>query len=334
MSRPSSALSSFAAHLFALRGQVVAGSCLIAALASPARSQANIPAFRGDVGLLAGTQAPPGVYAGLFYNYYHASRVMDRDFVPLPITTTTNAGALLLEYSSNWKILGGRWAALMGIPWTNVALETSFLEVGSNWGFSDLYVLPLQLGWNFKQADVVFGQGFFAPTGRYQAGVSTNTGLGLWSWETSVGATVYKDTTRKLHFSTLASYQVQGEKRDTDRRPGNVLTLEGGVGARFRKINGRAGAVYYAQWKLTDDKNFILPQRFDAHHRYFGIGPEMTFGVLTQPVFLSFTIRYYREMWNRVAPQGGSLFVSGTASLPRIRPKPPTPTTTAVPARK
>ena len=320
MSRPSSALSPLFARLCALRGRVVAGCCLIAAVAVPGWSQANIPAFRGDVGLLAGTQAPPGAYAGLYYNYYHAGRVMDRDFVPVPISMTTNTAALLLQYSSNWTIVGGRWAGLVAIPWMSVAHQTTFVEQPSNWGFSDLYVRPIQLGWRFKQAELVIGQAFFAPTGRFHAYGWDDTGFGLWSWESSVGATVYKDTTRKLHFSTLASYQVQSDKRHTDRRPGNVLTLEGGLGARFRQINGRAGAVYYAQWKLTDDRNFTLPLRFDAHDRYFGIGPEMTFGLISRPVFFSFTIRYFREMWNRVAPQGGSLVLSATAHLP---PKPP-----------
>jgi hypothetical protein len=142
----------------------------------------------------------------------------------------------------------------------------------------------------------------------------------VWSWESTLGATVYKDTTKRTSFSTLASYQVQSFKRDTDQRPGQVLTLEGGIGEAVPLLKGRAGAVYYAEWKLTDDRGFNLPPNFNEHHRYFGIGPELTGGILAKPVFVTLTFRYYRELWNRVAPQGGSLVLSGTAYLP---PKPP-----------
>lgn len=292
------------------------------AVAGSANAQANIPVFRGDVGLLAGTQAPPGAYAGILYNYFNSGRVIDRVGAPLPIEMTTNAAVLLLQYSAPWKVLGGRWAGAVAVPWMSAAIDVNFVDLPeANWGFSDLYIQPLQLGWTFKQADLLFGQGVMAPTGRYHSTGGGNTGLGMWSWETTVGATVYKDTTKKLSFSTLAAFQVQSEKRDTDRRPGNVLTLEGGVGQRIRRINGRAGAVYYAQWKLTDDKNFLLPPRFDAHHRYFGIGPEFTGGVIAKPAVVFLTVRYYRELWSRVAPQGGSLYVSATAYLPPKQPK-------------
>jgi hypothetical protein len=302
--------------------RVLSAVALGVAVAGSANAQANIPIFRGDVGLLAGTQAPAGAYAGVFYDYYNAGRVLDRAAVVDPITTNINTLALSLQYSSNWKILGARWAALAVVPTTSLALDVVNLEMTSHWGVGDAYVMPLQLGWTLKQADLLFGQAVFAPSGRFDINSSNNTGLGVWSWESSFGATVYKDTSRKLHFSTLASYQVNSTKRGTDRRPGNVLTLEGGVGQRVRKINGRAGAVYYASWKVTDDRNFFHVEEFDARDRRFGIGPEVTGGFLVKPVFINLTLRYYRELWSRVAPQGGSLFANVTAYLPAKAPKP------------
>jgi hypothetical protein len=307
-------------HRGSIPWRLVVSAALIVTITQRTHAQANIPVFRGDVGLLAGTQAPPGAYAGLFYNNYHAGRVIDAFGRALPINTTINALAILLEYSSPYKILGARWAALAGIPWASTAISVANITTPGTWGFSDLYVLPLQLGWTLKQADLLFGQGFFAPSGRFHPGSPSNTGLGVWSWESTLGATVYKDTTKRTSFSTLASYQVQSFKRDTDQRPGQVLTLEGGIGEAVPLLKGRAGAVYYAEWKLTDDRGFNLPPNFNEHHRYFGIGPELTGGILAKPVFVTLTFRYYRELWNRVAPQGGSLVLSGTAYLP---PKPP-----------
>jgi hypothetical protein len=46
-------------------------------------------------------------------------------------------------------------------------------------GASDLYLMPLQLGWHFTRADAVAGFALFAPTGRHTAGADDNVGKGL-----------------------------------------------------------------------------------------------------------------------------------------------------------
>ena len=79
--------------------RLLVSAALVVANTQPTQAQANIPVFRGDVGLLAGTQAPPGAYAGLFFNNYHAARVIDDVGRALPIGTTINALAIMLEYS-------------------------------------------------------------------------------------------------------------------------------------------------------------------------------------------------------------------------------------------
>ena len=41
------------------------------------------------------------------------------------------------------------------------------------------------------RADFIAGYGFYAPTGRYEAGADDNIGLGMWSHEIQGGTTLY-----------------------------------------------------------------------------------------------------------------------------------------------
>jgi hypothetical protein len=298
------------------RWHLLIAAATIATVGRGARSQANIPQFRGALGLNAGTQAPPGQYLSLLYNSYHADHMTDGDNLWVPIPTNISAVVLSAEYSSPFTMLGGRWSANVGVPWASGAMATPDVETPWMWGFGDLYVQPLQLGWTLNKADIVVGQGFFAPTGRYRAGATDNTGLGMWSWESSLGGTLYLGDGRNTTLSTLASYQVQSTVENTNKHAGQVLTLEGGGGQRIHRIHGQIGAVYYARIKTTHDDNFRLPEPLDHKDLYFGLGPEISASIPGRSLTTSFTARLFFEVGNRSAPQGGSLYVIATLSAP------------------
>jgi hypothetical protein len=306
-----------------MRSSIRFTAALVVAFAvapSRAAAQAQIPQFRGDFGLNSGTQAPPGSYFGLLYNNYHAGIVRDGDGTLYPVRTTYNAVTLMGEYSTPYTLFGGRYAALIRIPWGTVSPPLPQIQLPSgNWGFSDLYVAPLQLGWTYKQADVLFGQGVYAPTGRFKNGDVHNTGLGMWSWETTAGSTLYADTTRAQSISALLSYQVQSNVSGTDRRPGEVLTLEGGIGSAIPHWNGKIGLVYYARWKLSGDQNYPLSPDFRHRDRYYAFGPELTATWKSKPTTTVFTVRYFVEGANRSASEGTSLFLVANVYLPNVK---------------
>lgn len=130
----------------------------------------------------------------------------------------------------------------------------------SGLGFSDMYVQPLQLGWHKKRYDALAGYGLYMPTGRFTAGASDNHGLGMWSHELSAGATVYLDEKKQWHAATNAYYNIQSHIKGTNRKAGNVLSLEGGVGRTFCSGLCNVGVDYYTQWKVTDDTFPNVPQ--------------------------------------------------------------------------
>jgi hypothetical protein len=75
----------------------------------------------------------------------------------------------------------------------------------------------------------------------------------MWSFEFFAGSTIYFDEARSWHFATIAWYETHTEKKDTDIRVEDILTLEGGLGKSSKDGALSVGAAYYAQWKLTEE---------------------------------------------------------------------------------
>ena len=126
-----------------------------------------------------------------------------------------------------------------------------------------MLVRPLDLGWHTTRADVTAGFQLYVPTGRYERGGSDNIGKGMWTYEPFVGTTVYFDEKRTVSLAATAYWEFHGNKKDTDVKVGQILTLQGGLGKSFLGGGLITGAAYYAQWKLTEDQlaEFELPGR-------------------------------------------------------------------------
>jgi hypothetical protein len=195
--------------------------------------------------------------------------------------------------------------------------------------------MPLQLGWHKARADVVTAFALFAPTGRYEAGGSDNTGKGMWSYEFSAGTTLYFDTKKSLSFSTTGFWEIHTTKEDTaDVRVGNVtltgvkvgqlLTLEGGFGKSFLEGAASVGLAYYAQFKLTHDE-FGIPVNLPGgpvigKHRVWAFGPDVTIPLATKTKLISLVnVRYLWETGARVKTEGQSLVITATFPVPSIK---------------
>lgn len=284
-----------------------------------ARAQLNIPVIRGDSGLQSGSQPGPGVYlTGVLY-FYDSHEIVDKNgirFNRVSINQVVPAAAL--TYVSKKKFLGGTYSATVVLPLLNLAIGTPQDTSTSGLGYSDTYVQPIEIGWHKKRYDALAGYGLYIPTGRFTAGASNNHGLGMWSHEFTTGATVYLDEKKQWHAATLASYNIQSHIKGTNRKAGNVLSLEGGVGHTLCSGLCNVGVDYYTQWKVTDDKFANVTPNFVSKHRYYGIGPEIN-GVIpiNAKTLAVFKVAYFHEFGNRVATQGQSIIMSVTLAKPK-----------------
>ena len=56
------------------------------------------------------------------------------------------------------------------------------------------------------------------------------------------------------HAATTATFDFQSEKKDSSTKVGNILNLEGGIGADLLGGGLTAGLAYYGTFKLSDDQ--------------------------------------------------------------------------------
>jgi hypothetical protein len=289
----------------------------VATLLAPARAaaQLNGPNIKGDMGLKSGSQAPPGGYVLVPFYFYSADTLKDRNGreVARGSLDATIFG-IGFNYVTTKKLGSANYGFMVVVPWANNRLQGGRIDENPGAGLTDMYIQPVNLGWHAPRVDTTVAYGLYVPVGRYEAGASNNTGLGMWGQEFQAGTTVFFDTKKQWHAATVASFNVFSEKRDSDTKVGNILTLEGGVGRDLLGGGLSVGLTYYAGYKLTEDN---LRPPIDAivrgKNRGYGIGPEITMALATKKsVFGLVTVRYHWETGMRVAPEGGALNIMAT----------------------
>ena len=298
----------------------------------------------GQMGLNAGVTPDPGfTYVNMAINY-SANTLNGPNGNALPGVTGTYsfwADENLFEYVPNHKFLGGYFAPFVLVNYVNGNLVAAIpaLNLGATGGGSglgDTYVEPLQLGWHFKRADVNTGYGFFAPTGSYTPGSSTNVGSGYWGNDWTMGSTVYLTKNRGTTFNVFTDWEFHhGQKEgilNTNVTPGQTFTTEWGVGQvlpldkNFHKLL-QVGAVGYDQWQVSDNvgsvqlPNGASPASLLPYYSGHGAGVQANFILPAQG--LSAFFKYYDEFTAKASPQGRT-FVFGFAWTLRI-PKPTAP---------
>jgi hypothetical protein len=284
--------------------------CLLPRVAAAQLFGFNI---KGDQGLKAGSQAPPGVYLGAPFMWYGTDTIKNQEGKAISASGELNLflGGPLVSVVTPKRVLGANYGFIVVVPFANTRIEFPRLDENPGPGFSDLYIQPINLGWHTKRADVLTGYGFFAPTGRYAPGAHDNTGLGMWGHELFAGSTVFLDEKRTWHAATTGAFEFHSNKQDSDVHVGTLLTLEGGFGRDFLKGAASAGLAYYAQWKLSDDTLAGFPALLiQGKNRVAGLGPEVTLPLATKNAVYGFvTIRYQWELGARTTTEGDALNV-------------------------
>jgi hypothetical protein len=291
----------------------LAGSLFLAVLslgllATEGQTQQLI--LKGEFGLKAGSQPPPGIYVGGFGANNLSSEFAAPDGTTLsgPTFNQWIVGGLVMG-TTKLKVLGANYGFILGVPFAN--LNSDFPRLGadtsSGMALSQLWVVPVSLGWHLKQADVTFHYAFYPPTGRYTPGNADNTGLGMWTNEFSLRGTYFFGDSKLVHASLAAFYDINGKKDSIDYTQGNPLTLMGGVGASFgdkkSKLAGWAGLVGYAQWQVTNTTGTdVLPPIANNKSQIYALGPELT------TLQGALTLRYYKQFGGQYSTVGDTFY--------------------------
>jgi len=278
-------------------------------LAGDAQAQFKGHYVPGFAGLQSGSQPPPSISVFLPVYFYTTDDIRNDEGESLGANPRVNAtffgpGVAVV---TNLKILGGNFGASVApLNFIKSRIEGNSLDVPGSLAFTDMFVQPIQLGWEKTRADFVAGYSFFAPTGKWEQGGDDNAGLGMWSNLFQAGTTLDLDDKHAWTLSALGSYEVHSHKKDTDIKVGDILTVEGGLGKSFIKVammGGQpvptlitsVGLAYYGQFKMTSDKASVsTPLLEGSKDRVYAVGLEgnvvipksgMVYGLRIEPEF-------------------------------------------------
>jgi hypothetical protein len=294
-------------------------------VASPVSAQYQGHNFKGDFGVNSGTQPLPGIYVLLPFGQLNADEIKDGD--GNTVASTRFGGFDLRAIPATVigvtprKILGANYGFMVALPFSTIVPERVDEDVDdpTDWGFTDMYVVPLYLGWHTPRADFVAGYGFYAPTGRYEPRATDNVGLGMWSHEIQGGVTAYADAEKKVSLATTAFFEMHSKKKDLDLKVGNMLTLEGGAAYNLPKIGGAFGLAYFAQIKVSDDSGSDIPElllralNLRERNRLYGFGPDVTIGLFQRGTTAGLlNVRYLWQSGGQTTFEGSTFWIAFT----------------------
>lgn len=266
----------------------------------------------GGLGIDAGTQGPPGLYVLDRLLQFDATKARDRNGARVPIQgldLSARANAIGVAYTFAPKSSSTLLTVAVAIPWARVSVNSDEPVVSlDRFGLGDMFVQPIKAGWRQPGYDVVTSYAFFAPTGKFEPKSGASVGRGNWTHQFSIGGAVYADSTRSRRASLLTSYELNGRKRGIDITRGDMLDVQGGVGATVFKVVV-IGAAGYALWQVRDDRGADLPPVLaGARTRSFGLGPEID--IVIPKLGVRGEFRYEWDFGTRARPQG-TVFAGG-----------------------
>jgi hypothetical protein len=271
--------------------------------------------IQGVAGLDGGSQPPPGVFFTYLPYIFYVDSLKGRNGNSIVNTnlTFTIHNAVITAVTPT-KFLGADYGFVFGVPVTNQRLVNDILPTGSvsKAGVSDILFEPVMLGWHKSRTDILFTYGFYAPTGDYNSENVSNVGLGFFENQFQLGSTFHLDQAKTLNASLLTTWEINQNKAGEDIKPGEMFTLEYGVGKKFLKGGLNLGASGYYYRKLTADSGTdINPNRRGIHDQALGLGPEAQLTLPVKPPFFAqLIVRYQPQFDVKGRPHGQVLILA------------------------
>ena len=195
-------------------------------------------------------------------------------------------------------------------------------------GLADLWLQPFTLGWHFKRADLMLGDGFVVPSGRYHPGATNNVGSGYFGNHLQTGTTFYITKNKGTSANLFTDWEVHGRRYGTAgtfKVPGQAFTDEWGVGQvlPLRKDMSmllQLGGIGYDQWQITNNGGVVplptggtAPASLIPHYSVHAAGGQATFILPMRDISMFF--KYEHEYSASYHTLGNTLVFGGSWTL-------------------
>lgn len=288
------------------------GTCLAQDL-PPVRGQYT-PGFNATN---SGVMPEPGLtYANYFLDYsFDQFQTSKGETVLEHGNAAVFVDANVFEWVAKTKILGANYAAVVLLPFSNSSITSVKLgAVGGGGGFADSFYQPLTLGWHLSRADIQVAYAFFAPTGRYTAGASNNTGAGFWTNALTSGETFYLTKNKATSLSSYQLYEFHTTQEGTNIHPGQTMDLDYSLMQILPLQKDmhtllQFGLVGYEQWQTTNNSGPNVNPQIPGHYAVNAMGGAANIILPLRKVSVGFKL--LKEFSNSATVQGYSLQILG-----------------------
>ncbi len=256
----------------------------------------------------AATPAAGAAYTN-FSRFFSNLEVRDASGNPVQsLDEMRYANISMFTWVTDYKVLGMRYGALAGIPFSTGNLQPSAIDDDPSFGLGDVLLTPLALYGTSARFDYQVQFTVWSASGRFSPGAQNNRGAGFWSLVYSLGGVFYPDGARdKWSLSAVARIEQNFTQEGTGITPGDDIVIDWGVG-RVITAWGRAmdiGVSGFATWQISSQEGG--PEGADtSRYHYFGVGPEASMPITAK---LMLRIRAQWELGTRNAVIGNNLWV-------------------------
>ncbi len=230
-----------------------------------------------------------------------ANARLDAIDLNLKVESVQNLSTFSLLYVTPWKVFNGRYAVGVALPFAAVETTVEIQAKGphrkatrriseSNFGFSDMLILPVIIGWDHESFHWKTGLGIYAPTGEYSPEDLAPLGKGFWSFEPFAGFT-YLNMKYGQEVSIGMAYAINTENPQTNYRSGDQINLEWLV-AQHLPYGFSVGVTGYYYQQVTGDSG--SGARYgDFRAQAIAIGPNIGY---TWKTNLAVNAQWFHEL--------------------------------------
>jgi hypothetical protein len=302
-----------------VRATIAGAAIIVLSSATLAHAQQLGYKLLGSAGIDAGVQPPPGLAIVDRVLHYGSTELRGRNGEVVPIDgLDISATGMALGAALTTKVKQETFLTFaFALPLARIAVSSDQPAASINgFGFADMFVQPLRVGWRHPHFDVATAYMVYVPTGKFEPR-GGGVGAGHWTHQLSLGGALFLDTTRNGRASAMASYEINTRKRGIDIRRGNVIQIQGGAGVGVAKVL-TIGVASFAMWQVTADHGADIPQSLRGQwSRAFGVGPEVSAVIPRWRTKLD--LRIERELGVRSRPKGQVIAFGASYALPRRR---------------
>jgi hypothetical protein len=269
----------------------------------------------------SGVMPAPGLtYSNTFMDYsFNQINCADCGNVSSDFSTAVFLDVNVFMWVTKKKILGANYGLVAGLPFSNSALSlTGLRPIAGGGGFADSFYQPVTLGWHLKKADIMVAYAFFAPTGKYVAGATDNTGTGKWTNAPTAGETFYLTKDKATAFSAYQMYEFHTTQQQTNIHAGQTFDLDYSLTQilplqKHTHTLLQFGVAGYGQWQTSNNSGPGVDPSHPGHYSVNAIGGAANIILPARKTSVGFKL--FKEFSNSNTVQGYSFQITGAITF-------------------